>query len=207
MTTPEASSVVVEAAYCVTCRRSVAATQRGVISDADAEQDVVLLECNTCGSALLYARSYEFEDDHYTAVLGDRLWPSPNSLLRLEVPWPLHRVYREARRCFDAHAFTAAAVMVRRMLEGVCAESGFRGKTLFDSLEEMRKAGKIDQRLYDWARALRGLGNDAAHYTGHEVSREDAEDALAFAQAFLEYMYVLSVKFEDFEKRRTKKEE
>jgi hypothetical protein len=92
--------------------------------------------------------------------------------------------------------------MVRRTLEGVCAEHGVKEKVLGSSLRMMKQKGLIDERLLEWAQALRVLGNEGAHYTGSQVSREDAADALAFAEALLDYMYVLTAKFEEFRKRR-----
>ncbi|MET9019898.1 DUF4145 domain-containing protein [Actinopolymorpha sp. NPDC004070] len=42
----------------------------------------------------------------------------------------------------------------------------------------MKERGLIDGRLHEWAQSLRVLRNEGAHYTGSQVSREDAEDAL-----------------------------
>jgi hypothetical protein len=53
-----------------------------------------------------------------------------------------------------------------------------------------------------WADGLRVLGNEGAHYTGSPVSREDAQDALALAEVVLEYLYVLTAQFEEFQQRR-----
>ncbi len=70
------------------------------------------------------------------------------------------------------------------------------------ALEELRDSGKIEGRLFDWAQDLRVLGNQGAHFSDAEVSREDAEDALALAEALLDYIYVLAVRYEEFSKRR-----
>lgn len=47
------------------------------------------------------------------------------------------------------------------------------------------------------------LGNQGAHYTGVQVSREDATDALALAEALLDYMYVFTSQYEKFKSRRS----
>jgi hypothetical protein len=65
----------------------------------------------------------------------------------------------------------------------------------------MLSRGLIDQRLYEWAEELRFLRNAGAHHTG-KVSREDAEDAIALTEAMLDYLYVLSARFEKFKARR-----
>ena len=38
--------------------------------------------------------------------------------------------------------------------------------------------GIIEKRLYEWADALRTVGNEAAHDVGADVSRDDARDLL-----------------------------
>jgi hypothetical protein len=52
---------------------------------------------------------------------------------------------------------------------------------------------------------LRVLRNQGAHYTGTQVSREDAADAIALCEAVLDYTYVLTARFEEFKKRRAAK--
>ncbi|MGW5043876.1 DUF4145 domain-containing protein [Streptomyces griseoluteus] len=85
---------------------------------------------------------------------------------------------REPRACFNAKLYTAAAVTVRRTLEGMCVDQGTDKKQLFAALGELRDANKIEGRLFDWAQALRVLGNQGAHFSKEPVSREDAQDAL-----------------------------
>ncbi|WP_285701962.1 DUF4145 domain-containing protein [Actinomadura sp. NBRC 104412] len=90
-------------------------------------------------------------------------------------------------------------------LEGVCAEHGVIKKNLVASLQDMANKSLLDSRLLEWADSLRVLGNQGAHFTGDAVSREDASDALALAEAILDYLYVLTAQFEEFKQRRTKK--
>lgn len=69
-------------------------------------------------------------------------------------------------------------------------------------LQTLKSAGKIDGRLFEWAQALRVLGNEGAHFTEAEVTREDASDSIDLAEALLDYMYVLSAQFDEFKARR-----
>ncbi len=62
----------------------------------------------------------------------------------------------------------------------------------------------MDGLLAEWADALRLLGNESAHFTGKEVSREDAEDSLAFGEALLDHLYVLRERFAEFQSRRAR---
>lgn len=130
------------------------------------------------------------------------LYPSPPRSLAPVIPDDLRRDHSEARTCFKAHAYTATVVMVRRTLEGVCHQHGITRKPLQKAFEEMRATGLIEGRLLEWAQELRLLGNQGAHFTGNSVSRQDAADALALAEALLDYLYVFSAKFEEFKRRR-----
>jgi hypothetical protein len=76
-----------------------------------------------------------------------------------------------------------------------------KAKTLARGLRELRDRELIDGVLAEWADALRILGNQSAHFTGKEISREDAEDSLAFAEALLDHLYVLRKRFAEFQKR------
>jgi hypothetical protein len=46
------------------------------------------------------------------------------------------------------------------------------------------------------------LGNQGAHFSDESVSREDAADALSLAEALLNYIYVFTAKYEEFQNRR-----
>ena len=138
-----------------------------------------------------------FGDDEPTFV-----YPSPHRLSPT-VPEDLRREWDEAKTCFDAKAYAACVVMVRRTLEGTCAEQGVKKRRLAVSLDELKARGLIDSTLVEWAHALRFAGNQGAHYTRKPVSRENAEDALAFAEALLDHIYVLRRRFNEFRQRVT----
>jgi hypothetical protein len=129
------------------------------------------------------------------------LWPELNREMSLKIPEPLRAEHSEARKCFNSGAYTATVVMVRRTLEGVCADNGAKG-TLYKALEQMKLVGLIEGRLLEWAQELRVIGNDGAHYTGRPVARQDAKDAIDLAEAILNYMYVFSAQFAEFRERR-----
>jgi hypothetical protein len=133
-------------------------------------------------------------------------YPSPHRISPT-VPEELRREWGEARTCFDSKAYTACLVMVRRTLEGTCRDQGVSKRTLARSLEELKAQGLIDGMLADWADALRLAGNRGAHFTGESVSREDAEDALEFAEALLDHIYVLRQRFADFQRRMSEERE
>lgn len=131
------------------------------------------------------------------------LYPPPDIQLNPELPNKLHFAYEEALSCYKAKAYTATAIMCRKILEGICAEQGVKGKNLVKSLKELRDKGIIENRLYEWADVLRVSGNEAAHDAGITISSEDAWDILEFTNSLLEYIFVFRGRFEEFKKRRS----
>ena len=69
----------------------------------------------------------------------------------------------------------------------------------------MKEEGLIDGRLWEWAETLRAVRNSAAHFTKEPISKQDAEDAVAFTEALLDYLYVLTTRFNALKERRAKK--
>lgn len=91
-----------------------------------------------------------------------------------------------------------------RTLEGACELQGAKERTLQKSLDKMKADGLIDGRLADWADQLRGVRNSAAHFNSDPITRQDAEDSIAFTEALLDYLYVLTARFNAMKVRRGK---
>jgi Domain of unknown function (DUF4145) len=160
-----------------------------------------LVQCDRCHEPTLQVREDfggGFAEDHNPATM----YPTPTRLSP-SVPNNLRREWEEAQTCFRAKAYAACVVMVRRTLEGTCADQGVKENTLARSLKKLAADGLVDETLAQWANALRIAGNKGAHYTGKPVAREDAADALAFAEALLDHIYVLRKRFVEFRKRLT----
>ncbi|WP_219461617.1 DUF4145 domain-containing protein [Nonomuraea rhizosphaerae] len=145
------------------------------------------------------------EEERVRSTRADVVWPisDQRSYVRaVVIPEELRREHQEAQRCFNADAYTATVVMVRRALEGVCSHHNISATNLVRALEEMERQGLIEGRLLEWAQELRVLGNQAAHFTGRPVARQDAQDALELAEALLDYLYLFTGRFNAFKKRR-----
>ncbi|MFI6601076.1 DUF4145 domain-containing protein [Nonomuraea sp. NPDC050536] len=132
------------------------------------------------------------------------LWPSPGREIGQDVPSAIREELVHARTCLRAGSPAAAVVHVRRLLEAVCAEHGVTGRTLFHALRELRRRGVIDGWLLNWAEELRELGNAAAHLGGHSLGRGEAAGAVELAEALIDYLYLFSPKFREFQVRRAK---
>jgi hypothetical protein len=134
------------------------------------------------------------------------LFPAGRKLSN-EIPAGLRREFDEAQTCLSAKAHTATVVMVRRTLEGICKDNGITERVLANGLKKMEAAGLIDRTLAEWADSLRVLGNQGAHFTGTQVDMEDAADALDFAEALLDQIYVLRKRFAAFKARRAQSDD
>jgi len=189
---------------CTACEAIVDATvlHQYTISDEFAPTfRVTLAKCPRCSAPMLAQQMESFFENSWDHP--ERLYPAPEDSLSASVPALIRDSFDEARTCLKARAYTAAAVMFRRTLEGICAEHGHRERTLAMSLRGMRDAGIVEGRLYDWAEELRHSGNDAAHDVNVTVSAQDAADLLEFTRALVEYLYTYRDRFEAFRSRRS----
>jgi hypothetical protein len=69
----------------------------------------------------------------------------------------------------------------------------------------MKEEGHIDGRLWEWAQTQRNVRNSAAHFDSNAITKQDAEDSIAFSEALLDYLYVLTARFEALKDRRVKR--
>lgn len=112
--------------------------------------------------------------------------------------------YREASTCFQAELYTSSVVMCRKTMEMLCLYFEItQPYTLDGKLSEMRDKGNIDNKLYEWANALKSFGNEAVHGST-KFSQEDAQDILDVTYALVEYCIDFDYKFEQLLQRRGK---
>lgn len=190
------------AVECGSCETTVSAEVHGSVYVADADWLVQLAECPACAAPVLVGRSAESYGDDWDLGTPARPWPSPPRTLSVQTPRHIARDFDEAQVCLRNRAFTAAALMARRVLEAIAAELGANERTLGGKLNELRSNGVLDERLLQWARALQVVGNEAAHAVGADISKEDATDVLAFAEAMADYSFTFRRQYEQLIQRR-----
>jgi hypothetical protein len=157
-----------------------------------------LLRCPRCSAPFLVLQ------EDFGLGWDDPLQLYPADLrVNPALPSPIRQAFGEAIACVKARAFTAAAIMCRKTLEGLCAEHGISESNLVRSLEELKEQGIIEARLFEWADALRMSGNEAAHDLSVSIPSDDARDLLEFTNALLEYVFTFRDKFKQFKARRS----
>jgi hypothetical protein len=199
------------AVLCPRCDATVIGKPHGYTIDRNPENGppnrFTLLQCPRAHTMLVIHEEYggntRFDDDP-----PYRMYPPQDRRLSNEIPERLRSAHDEARKCFHAKSYVGAVAMCGRTLEAACAEHDIDEGTLDKSLEEMKERQIIDGRLWEWAKTLKDVRNAAAHLDKksirrhNPITRQDAEDSLALSEALLDYLYVLSARFEAMKARR-----
>jgi hypothetical protein len=130
---------------------------------------------------------------------GVHWWPPPSSAdLDDAIPEGLRDSYAEAMRALSARAPRAAAVMLRRTVEGLVRESGSAAaqtaldRNLAAGLRVMADEHALDANLASWAAEVRLTANVGAHYDPmDDVDDAEAEDLAKLTRQLLHYIYEL----------------
>ena len=189
--------------HCPTCNALVTVAEHGECSYGHPREGppvkAILASCSQCHEPMLLGREC-YGDDIWSDPW--RMYPVDRSRLSTAVPETLRSAYREAITCFNARAYTASAIMCRKVLEAAAAHLGIKERTLHRALERLKEDGRIDAQLHEWASELRAMGNEAAHGVDLVVGRADAEDTIAFTEAIVDYLFVYRQRFHEFAERR-----
>lgn len=111
------------------------------------------------------------------------------------LPEKILRTFEEAISCHSSGLYIAAAIMVRRTLEEVCADRAAQGKNLKERIADLRSKIVIPTELFEAMDELRLLGNDAAHIEATEydnVSELEINVAIQLTKEILKSLYQYS---------------
>jgi hypothetical protein len=146
-----------------------------------------LLLCLACKKVTL--REY-FEHDFLDPedIKVETLYP-PQGVNLFELPSLIQMAYEAAlkARSIDANAY---AILLGRMLEGVCEERKVKGENLIDKLKVLAEKGEIPENLMGVAHGLRKLRNIGAHELLEGLSSDEIPILDALSRAILEYIYI-----------------
>jgi hypothetical protein len=171
----------------------------GLDEDIDFEIRYCFMNCPVCNEPLL---TKQWRPD------PNEIWDSPRRLypprrrVSVSVPKSLRRSFQEALGCKESGHYLATALMCRRIVEGICKDHLGTIPNLAKGLKALHENNIIDDRLIEWSSALREDGNLAAHDLDAKITSEDATDLVDFAEAILDYVYVLRDRFEKYKSRR-----
>jgi len=146
-------------------------------------------------------------------------WDSDNKVL---VAYPPERIdfdstsipativasFEEAITCHANGAYTAAAIMVRRTLEFLCADKNAKGNNLKERIEALANNVILPPGLLRGLDNLRLLGNDAAHVEATayaQIGKEEVELAIDVTKEVLKSVYQLDDLVARLERLKTSK--
>ncbi|KVL13099.1 DUF4145 domain-containing protein [Burkholderia cepacia] len=188
---------------CPQCEVRVKSEVTSWIGDAE-DRAYILVACPSCQQAL-FGATVLFRDQfgNWAWDTAERLWPVPALAdLGPSVPAAARRDVSAAQKCFSHGIYPAAAVMCGRALERLIKEKTGKPQMLAKGLADLKSRGVIDQRLHEWADALRVERNIGAHASDVETTKEDAQDIIDFTVAIFDYVYTLAEKYEKYRRRK-----
>ena len=168
------------------------------------EVSYFLVECPSCKGALFgSAESVRDEFNNWGWTTVERLWPTPSLTdVGPAIPDAARRDIKDAQKCLLHGIHSAAAVLCGRALERLIKEKA-GNHMIGKGIAELKAKGVIDQRLFDWAEALRKERNIGAHASDQDTTKEDAEDIIDFTIAIFDYVYTLSEKYQQYLARKS----
>ena len=111
------------------------------------------------------------------------------------VPTKVVNALEEAITCHANECYIAAAIMVRKTLEELCADREAKGKNLKDRIRALGGKVVLPPELLDGLDDLRLLGNDAAHIDSNvyeKIGREEVEVGIEFTKEVLKGVFQMS---------------
>lgn len=123
--------------------------------------------------------------------------PASPSQTSDKIPEPMHSDLVEAKKCISHGCLLAAAIMVRRVIQGTCVHQGAPEDKLHKQIDWLLEQRIITAKQKTWTDAVRWLGNHGAHPSKEEVDagkspldKNEVEKALKIAEQFLIVLYV-----------------
>lgn len=166
--------------------------------------EILLSKCLKCQSPFLKEKRFQIVegDDYPNSEL--QFFPNTENEAIKNCPEIVYNPYKEALKCYRAHAYDACVIMCRKGIEAICIDKGEIKGNLATKLQNLNSKGILENTLYIWANELRLIGNDGAHSHDQIVNKQDAKEAIDFFDAFITYLYHLVNQYEELMKRRKK---
>jgi hypothetical protein len=197
---PMLNSTVID---CPQCAVRVKTDIKAWVGNAQ-EEAYFVVECSSCKNPL-FGRSFIYQDEYnnYEWSNAERLWPIPTATdISSSIPEAARRDIKDAQKCLSHGIHSASAVLCGRALERLIKEKA--GQNMIGKgLAELKAKGVIDERLFEWAEALRKERNIGAHASDQDTTKENAQDVIDFTIAIFDYVYTLSEKYEKYVARKS----
>lgn len=190
---------------CPHCAVRVTAKATAWVGNGE-KQAFFLVECPSCHNALFGSSMvYLDEFNNWIWDTAERLWPTPSLTdISPAIPEAARRDINDAQKCYSHGIYSASAVLCGRALERLIKEKAGANIMIGKGLAELKNRGVIDERLFNWAEALRKERNIGAHASDEDTTKENAQDIIDFTIAIFDYVYTLAQKYEGYVDRKRK---
>jgi len=158
--------------------------------------------CGYCGNVVASSRGYHRGNSSKVGVYvcphcdepsyldGSRQIPgvAPGNEVK-SLPPNVDALYREARNCVAASAYTASVLTCRKLLMNIAVAQGANaGESFMFYVEYLSSQGYVPPNGRGWVDHIRKKGNEA----NHEIvlmSKPDAEELILFAEMLLKFIF------------------
>lgn len=147
-----------------------------------------ILRCSGCGRAGLA----KFHDNGRLPAILESFYPRALSSAPFPraVPDGIVKEYREAEVCASVEAWRAASALLRSTLEKALKANGYSKGSLQAKIDEAAADGVITAARSQKAHEdIRVLGNEVVHDEWRQVTEDEVQSALHYAQRVLEDLY------------------
>ena len=148
-----------------------------------------ILCCQSCDSLFIALETYSNE--------MSVVYPIARKSVSKDIEQPIRGEFEEACLCFAIGAYRACAAMCQRVMESVCQNKKVSG------LNELQSSGTISDTLFNKATEIRLWAGIVKHIPLAEaVSKEDANQLLAYLEVILNDVYVEPKRLAGLTKKR-----
>jgi len=157
--------------------------------------------CGHCGSIIASSTGYQSSNGqkificphcdqptHFNAQSSQYPDVAPGNDVN-HLPEDLDKLYKEARNCVAASAYTGAVLLCRKLLMNIGVKQGAEeGKPFIFYVNYLAEKGFIPPNGRGWVDHIRKKGNEATHEIAL-MSKPDCEDLIAFSEMLMKFIY------------------
>lgn len=156
--------------------------------------------CGYCGNQVASASGYasNSNDNLYVCPMCTKptfhgiSWQVPGVLPGRSVehlPEDIAALYKEARECAGAGAYTGSVLLCRKLLMNIGVKEGAdEGKSFVYYVDFLAEKGYVPPNGRGWVDHIRKKGNEATHEIALMV-RTDSDELITFTEMLLKFVY------------------
>ena len=105
------------------------------------------------------------------------------------LPDDISNLYEEARACCSGSSYTAAVLVLRKLLMNIAVQKGASENLKFiEYVKHLSDNGYVPPDGKSWVDHIRQKGNEATHEI-QLMDKKDAEDLILFSEMLLKFIY------------------